>query len=547
VNRVVRTLVLLASSIAWAVCVQAAAPAASASAESAGERIFLRGVLSSGKELEATSATGVTLRGQTAACANCHRRSGLGSREGRSIIPPIAASYLFRPLDPTAGDRTVHYVEGVRDKRAPYSESTLARAIRDGTDSEGRTLKTLMPRFKLGAGDMDALIKYLRSLDSPSVPGVTDKVLHFATIITPDADPAKRQAMLDVLQNFFDERNARQMAPTPRMHGDRVISFMVHRQWQLHVWELTGPESSWGEQLERRMKQEPVFAVLSGLAGHTWAPVHRFCERAKVPCLFPNVEAPVVADKDFYSLYFSRGVLLEADLIATRILARDGGAAARTVHQIFRSGDTGADGAAALTAVLRKRGITVKDHAIPGGAPVDAVAEAVRATTGTDVVVTWLRAPDLASLDNVPAPAGDVYVSGLLAGLERAPVPVAWRTHTHVAFAVDLPDRRRVRTDFAYGWFRIRHIPVVADQVQSDTLLACGLVSETLNHVSDTFVRDYLIERIEDMLERRIITGHYPRLTLATGQRFASKGGQLVRFEPGEHPRLATETGWIVP
>ena len=34
-----------------------------------------------------------------------------------------------------------------------------------------------------------------------------------------------------------------------------------------------------------------------------------------MPCLFPNVEAPPAsADDDFYTLYFSRGVLLEAGL-----------------------------------------------------------------------------------------------------------------------------------------------------------------------------------------------------------------------------------------
>jgi len=30
-----------------------------------------------------------------------------------------------------------------------------------------------------------------------------DSVLHFATIVTPDADPLKRRGMLDVLEQFF--------------------------------------------------------------------------------------------------------------------------------------------------------------------------------------------------------------------------------------------------------------------------------------------------------------------------------------------------------
>ncbi len=543
---VARAFILLAALL-WTIGACAADAPAAGGAESAGERIFLHGLLPSGKELQATNATGLVLRGQAAACVNCHRRSGLGSREGRSVIPPIAGSYLFRPTSAVYGDRTLHYVEGVRDKRAPYTDALLAKAIRDGFDSEGRPLKSLMPHFTLAGADMAALIAYLRALDPPRVPGVTDKVLHFATIVAPDADPVKRGAMLDVMNQFFAERNARQMAPTPRMKSDRIVDFMVHRRWELHVWELTGPETSWGAQLEQRMKETPVFAVLSGLAGHTWEPVHRFCEKTRVPCLFPNVEAPVVADQDFYSIYFTRGVLLEADLIASRLLAHDGGEAARTVFQIYRAGDAGDAGAAALAASLRRRGIDVQSHVVAADAPADAVVAALAEAGSADAVVTWLRPPDWAALQGAPAPGIDIYASGLLAGLERAPVPPAWRARTHVAYPFDLPERRRVRTDFAYGWFRIRHIPVVADQVQVDTLLACGLVSEALNHVSDTFVRDYLIERLEDMVEHRVITGYYPRLALASGQRFASKGGYVVRLAGERGTGLIAETNWLVP
>jgi hypothetical protein len=44
--------------------------------------------------------------------------------------------------------------------------------------------------------------------------------------------------------------------------------------------------------------------------------VQEFCEEERLPCLFPNVEAPAGSASDFYRVYFSRGVLLEAQLIA---------------------------------------------------------------------------------------------------------------------------------------------------------------------------------------------------------------------------------------
>jgi hypothetical protein len=65
--------------------------------------------------------------------------------------------------------------------------------------------------------------------------------------------------------------------------------------------------------------------------------------------------------------------------------------------------------------------------------------------------------------------------------------------------------------------------------------------------MTDNFVRDYLVERMEGDIAHRIITGYYPRLSLAPGQRFASKGGFLVRFRDPGGTSLAPEGDWIVP
>ena len=63
----------------------------------------------------------------------------------------------------------------------------------------------------------------------------------------------------------------------------------------------------------------------------------------------------------------------------------------------------------------------------------------------------------------------------------------------------------------------------------------------------DTFVRDYLIERIEEMMEHRILTGYYPRLALAPNQSFASKGGYIVHFAPAGGKRVVADGDWIAP
>jgi hypothetical protein len=116
-----------------------------------------------------------------------------------------------------------------------------------------------------------------------------------------------------------------------------------------------------------------------------------------------------------------------------------------------------------------------------------------------------------------------------------------------MAYPFDLPDLRRIRMDYPLGWFAIRHIAVVDERVQADTYLACGLLAETLSHMADSFIRDYLVERVEGMLEHRILTAYYPRLALAPNQRFASKGGYIVHFAEPRGTRLIADSGWIAP
>jgi cytochrome c553 len=520
-----------------------------------GRGIYLRGVVGSGDPLEGMrEAGGPRTTGADAACVNCHQRSGFGSGERGTqiLIPPIAGAYLFHPRAQSSEQRDLPYVDGMRVDREPYTQQSLARAIREGIDSQGRALSPLMPRFKLSDPDMAALIGYLKSLPVTQMPGATDKELHFATVISADRDPVKREGLLNVMRKYFDERNSRQMNPSRRLQasGKTLYAdtmFMVHRQWVLHVWELSGPAPGWQAQLTQHLAQEPVFAVISGLGRSNWRPVHEFCEQRGLPCLFPNVEVPVESGDDFYTLYFSKGVLLEAALISNRILDSTSAPLAGGVEQVYRSGDSGEAAAAALAERIGQRGPPVHNHSLPPGATSADVAAAVHAAEGDKTLVLWLRPPDIAALGPAPIGPRAIYVSGLMADLERAPLPADWRARTELTYPFDLPEKRSVRVDYPLRWFAIRHIPVVAEQVQADTYLACGLLSEALSHMADNFNRAYLIERLQGMLEHRVVTGYYPRLTLATHQRFASKGGYLVRFADGAGPRLVASSDWISP
>ncbi len=518
---------------------------AESGAAAIGRAIYQDGVISSGQSLRGTRDANLSVQGATAACVNCHRRSGLGMMEGQATIPPVSGLYLYHPRATNVDDLDLPFVEGMRPDRDPYTDATLARAIRAGVGTDGHPFSYLMPRYALGDKDMAALIGYLKGLTRRPVPGVEKTVLHFATIVTPDANPLQREGMLNVLQQYFADKDRYARAQSPRLRSTRRMMFKVNSRWQLHIWELQGAPSTWEAQLQHDLAREPVFAVISGIGGATWAPVHHFCEQSHLPCLFPNVQLPVVAERDFYPLYFSKGVLLEAELIAHRLAAVEG--KPRRVIQVYRAGDIGASASRALTASLEHSGFENVTRVVAAGDPGKGLAGALRDVGAADALVLWLRPQDLAALSAAPPRTSRVFISGLMGGLAAAPLPSAWRTVTRMAYPFDMPGQRIVRVDYARGWFALRHIPVVDEQVQVDTYLACGLVSETLSHMVDSFFRDYLVERVEDMLAHRILTGYYPRLALAPGQRFASKGGYLAKFSESTGPRLVQDSDWIVP
>jgi hypothetical protein len=529
------------------------APAAPAPVPAAAEALYRRGILPDGTLLRGEREGAEPVVGAAAACSNCHRRSGLGMIEGQTVVPPIAGKYLFRIGEGRQAEMAMSHPVAMSSKRAAYTETTLARALREGVSPEGRRFDFLMPRFALDDSAMALLTGYLKQLSRAPSAGVGADSLQFATIITPDADPNGRQAMLSVLEQYFERENTFYHGESPPLQPARRGQEHVKHRWQLHVWSLTGPPESWEAQLHARLRREPVFAVISGIGGATWAPVHRFCESESIPCLLPNVDLPVVAQQDFYPVYYSKGVLLEAELIARALQDAPQPERARRVVQLYRRGDIGADAAADLQALASAAGFTTVNRPLPAGAAATgisaatAITAAMKGTAAGDAIVLWLRPKDLTQLREPPAEGAAVFLSGIMGGLEHAPLSEAWRGVARMTFPYELPNRRATLLNYPVGWFRVHNVPILDARIQVDTYIACSIMVDTFGQMLDDFVRDYLVERLEATLDSRLVAGYYSHLGLAPGQRFASKGGYLVRFTGPSGTSIAATGDWIVP
>ena len=530
-----------------------------------GRRIYQEGILGSGKELEGSRSGNVELKGAQAACIHCHRHSGMGSVEGDTLIEPITGNYLFKPDEAQVSNMDPRSGKEFNQIHPPYNAGSLAAAIATGNNNAGRKMLALMPNYALDKNDMEALTAYLQQLSTTWSAGVDAETIHLATIITPDVDANRRKAFLDILQLSVTQKNggtATASNKTGRRHMASAAEMVLgtERKWDLHVWELQGTPDTWTAQLNEKLKAQPVFAVLSGVSNSTWQPVHDFCESNHIPCWFPNVPVPVTT-QSFYSLYFSRGVLLEADVLAKTL----GEIKPKRVVQIHRNDVAATEAAKRLADSLSKAGIATEDRIIKEGEAIS--AQSLGELKADDVLMFWLRGNDLVELGKVAPPSVKTsYFSGELAG---DAIPETWRTNAHLLYPYELPAERQSNLTNFHAWIAMKKLPIVDEYLQADAFFAVEFLTETLSEMLDNLYRDYLVERAESMLSRsesmkseqqvrerqmRGKTGAaihqhsssiYPRLGLGVDQRFASKGAYIVHYD--KDGKLAAESDWIVP
>jgi hypothetical protein len=227
---------------------------------------------------------------------------------------------------------------------------------------------------------------------------------------------------------------------------------------------------------------------------------------------------------------------------------------------------------------------------------------ALRGIGAGDVLMLWWPQAQMEALQTVDLPKAKVYISARMSGAEQARLPHNWKSAAHMLYPYQLPERRAQDLYYLNSWLKNSHIALQEDVLQSEVYFALTYLSETLTEMLDNLHGDYLIDRAESTLsqregakaedETRELTGLrfnkggiggaqgamermklpetlkiprpvpgmpvpatnkregttvYPRLSLAPGQRFASKGAFVVRFADLHGNSLVRESDWIVP
>jgi hypothetical protein len=458
-------------------------------------------------------------------------------------------------------------------------------------------MNVAMPLYKLNEVELRAVISYLRQLSAQWSPGASQFSIRFAAVITPDVDPIRRKVIIDMMQTIVRQKNASTATAAKgnaRRHMTSATEFVLgtERTWDLDIWQLQGAPNTWAEQLATLYRSQPVFALISGASTTTWQPVHEFCAEEQVPCWFPSVDLPVKKPSK-YSLYFSGGVLLEANVLARHLL--DGKDLPKRLIQISRDESVGRAAAQELKHALEGSSIKVENRVLDAN-----VSESLRASLAKqksgDVVVYWLRQDDIALLSKLKPNSGvKSYFSSRLASAEHVPLSTPWKASSRLVYLYELPEKRELNLTYFHVWRNLHKVPLIDEAMQSEVFFSLNYLTDTTSEMLDNLYRDYLLERAETMLDKRegvkseqetrdrlylgklgeLLKKHgemnmkenvrvpivdrenstgiskgttiYPHLSLGPEQRFSSKGGYIVRFADNQSNKLIDDSGWIVP
>lgn len=523
-----------------------------------GEQMYRDGILPSGKPMRARLQGDVEFDGTMFSCESCHLRSGMGSLEGTVITQPTTGPWLYRPLvgaemKPESQAKVPQRLDPPPFRPA-YTDPLLARSMWVGKDAGGRELHWAMPRYPLAMDDMAIMVHYLKNLSLEWSPGVDDTTLRFATVVSHDVSDVDRAAMVETLQAHVRDHNSQARHEERRAVGGpfyKEEKNAPYRRYALDLWELTGDRSTWPDQLESYNRERPVFALLGGLVSGSWAPVHEFSERHRIPCLFPVTDEPVLSDGDWYTMYFSRGFAQEGDTAARFLHRSEAVLAEAPVVQVGRD----LPGSRELMRGFTEARASVRrpapiDRLLASGEPLDGqLLERLVSEHPGAVLALWLEPEDPEALVRLAAsgsPPPAVMLSEGLLGDALWSLPESIRAFTYVTYPHSLAEEEQRSRISVARWLEAKRLPVTNFDIQAKMYFVGWMLSGVVKKMRDDFYRDHALDILGMMRDQYYSIAVYPRLSFGPGQRYASKGCYVVQLSPGTDPRLEKRSTWVI-
>jgi hypothetical protein len=532
-----------------------------------GERMYRDGILPSGEPMQAIVMGDIPVDGRMFTCDDCHQRSGLGSVEGTVITWPTNGKELYRPRRSTGAWRPPESETAkqdirkslppywqIEDVRPAYTDESLATVLWTGIDPAGRKLDPIMPLYLLEDKDMAILVNYLKNLSVDLSPGVNETTIRFATVVTDGVPEKDRQTMLSTLQAHIDSHNSQSRHQERRAKSGPFYKTEMHqayRRIELGVWELKGHEDTWSGQLQSYYQNQPVFALLGGMASGSWRPIHEFSEQNKIPTIFPLTDFPVISASDWYTLYFSKGFYQEGEATARYLHTEENIEPDARIVIVFRESMKSNALIRGFSESWQKFERPEPEQLIigPDQKLTDRFWQDMVQSQQPAVLILWLGPDDLekiGSLTRNKKLPRKILVSSEMLDYAFDTIPEGLRDSVYLTYRYNLPEARGKKMLAVKRWLQARKVPVTDLEMQAKIYFLGWMLPGAIKNMRSEFFRDYFFEGFDMMIDQDYAIAVYPRLTFGSGQRYASKGCYIVQLTKGPDPKLVKKSDWVI-
>jgi ABC-type branched-subunit amino acid transport system substrate-binding protein len=253
-----------------------------------GKQIYFEGTSPGDKPITAlVGADAIALPAQAVPCANCHGDDGRGRPEGGVLPTDITWGHLVKSYG--------HHHSYGRHHPA-FNEATAAVAITQGLDPAGNPLDLAMPRYRMAEGDLDALVAYLKRLDSDIDPGLSPGSIRLATLLPLSGHLASLgDAMHAIMTAYIQNLNA-----SGGLHGRRI---------ELEVIPYGDSPREALANVQQAIRETEIFALVGGYSVGLEVELARLLEEEHLPLVGPFTLQPHVEQGfDRYTFYLYPGL-----------------------------------------------------------------------------------------------------------------------------------------------------------------------------------------------------------------------------------------------
>lgn len=479
--------------------------------EQHGKLLYLKGEPGDGKEIKVLLGGDELEVPSTAfACANCHGLKGEGGREGGLQPPPLDWATLTAP----------HTSALTRRERAPYTEATLARVIREGLDPAGTRLHPGMPLYQMNDAQTADLIAYLKKLggtdDAES--GLSEKTIKLGAAL-PLTGPLS-QVGADIkatIEAYFAEVNAQ--------------GGIYGRQLELVAEDTQGEPAATLHATQRLVEQDRVFALVGSFEPRDSEQVNEYLKRREVALVGPVTLSPRLATPPnpyvFYLLpTFGDQARVLVDFAAAKSANRMG-----RVAVVYADSEFDADARAGLRAQTKLYPLEIvfeQGYAPPRFSAAQLVAQL--AQSKPDYIFFFGGAQQFTALAREVAAAklrASLFSSVVMVGRAAFDVPPAVAAETFLANPAALP----TQDDLAgfMGLMQRRGVALRSPAFQAVAYGAASTLVEVIKQTGRELSRYELLNALEQLRDYK--TGVVPPLTFGPNRRVGANSCAVVTVD----------------